>query len=485
MWARNVLLTVVAGCLVHAAAAQDDALSRMNYPEDLREDLLVIQQTIEQAHPDPFRYRTKAELDSLFSSLVSTFSTPLTAEGFIAATTPIFKAVGDASTVLAPPTAVQAAYEHTVPLMPVQVAVIGNRLYLDAELKGFRSLPSGCELLQFNGLSSAQVLGQLRRSVIADGADTTLMDRRVEQEFPVLYRRFIGPADRFKIAFLAGDGSTGEREIFAMTKDEMRQSCTPKGYALEPWRFEEMSDLHTAWLTLGTMDAKELERKKIHPERFLKDVLEALRKSQAATLVVDVRGAGGQDLGLAEQVYSLIASKPFRVVRSMSIRSGEVPDSYRYAEPAPDFFASVGSTYLAEANGRRELKPNDQRLLPLPPLANAFQGKVYVVANGLTTGAGAAFVMLANRNGRARTVGEELGSNATSFCGGRMLTVTLPRTGCILDVPLIRYVPDGVPDGPANRGERPDSAVGRLPQDVARGKDTVREALLQLIFELQ
>ena len=371
------------------------------------------------------------------------------------------------------------------PFLPIQVPVIGNRLYLDAELKGFRSLPSGCELVQINGVPAAQVLGQLRNSLVADGADTTLIDRRVEQDFPVFYRRFIGPSDRFKIAYRTADGTTGEREVIAMTKDEMRQTYVPKGYALEPWRLEEMPGLNTAWLTLATMDPKELELRKVHPERFLKGVLEALRKSRATTLVVDVRGADGPDLGMAEQVFSLIALKPFRVVRSMSIRCGEVPDSFRYAEPAPDFFASVGATYLPGSNGRRELRPSDQRLLPVLPLAGAFQGKVYVIANGSTTGAAAAFVMLANRSHRARTVGEEVGSNAASFSGGRILTVTLPKTGCILRVPLIRYVPDGVPDGPSDQGERPASAVGRLPQDVAQGRDTIREALLQLIGEMQ
>jgi hypothetical protein len=485
MGARGALLLGVLLGPVLIVRAQDDPVSRMIYPEQLREDLAIVRRTIEQAHPDPYRYRTEAEIDTLFANASASFTAPLTAEGFIGATLPVFKAIGDANTTLEPPAALEQEYEHSTPMLPVLVAVIGDRLYLDAELKGFRSLPPGCELLRINGLDAGEVLRRLRASLVADGADTTLLDRRIEQDFPVLYRRFIGPADRFKVEYQAADGSTGEREVMAMTQDEMRQTCTPKGYDLDPWRLEEMPDLKTAWLTLNTLDPDELERRKIHPERFLKSVQEALRKSKAATLVVDVRGASGPDLGMAEQIFALFARKPFRVVRSMSIRSGEVPDSYRYAAPAPNFFASVGTTYLPEVHGRRELKTDDPRLLPLPPQAEAFAGKVYVLADGGTTGAGAAFVMMAHRSGRARTVGEETGSNAASFCGGEMLTVTLPRTNCVLHVPLIRYVPDGIPPGPANRGELPASAVMRRPQDVAHGKDTVREAMLLLINEMQ
>ena len=485
MRGKGVCLAVMAWCCAFAVDAQDGPAARLIYPEDLREDMSVLRQTIEQAHPDPYRYHSGPELDTLFSTVAASFTVPLTAEEFIAAVLPVFKAVGDAGLVLAPPAVLSAQYDHAKPLIPIKVAVIGDRLYLDAELKGFRSLPTGCELVQINGQPAAELLNKLRSSLVPDGADTAWADGRIGQDFPLLYRRFIGASDRFRIAYRTAGGETGERDVFAMTKEEMQQTYARKGIALAPWRLEEMPDLHAAWLTLETMDRKELEQFKVNPERFLNGVGEALRKSKASTLVVDVRGAGGWDMRMAGQVFGLIARKPYRVVRSMSIRSGEVPDAYRYAETGADFFASAGGAYLPEVNGRRELKADDPRLVPVPPQKDAFDGKVYVVADGLTTGAGAAFVMMANRSGRARTVGGETGSNAVSFCGGPMLTLTLPHTDCILRVPLVRFVPEGNPDGPTSRGEFPASPVAQCPQDVAQGKDTVREALLQLIFELQ
>lgn len=482
---RYVWTAMLAGCTLWSARAQDNPLAPTLYPEDLREDLGVIQLTLEQAHPDPYRYRTKAEIDELFSSLSDSFSGPIASEEFIAATLPIFKAVGDANTMLAPPFGLQQSYEHTEPLLPISVAVIGGRLYLNEELKGFRSLPSGCEILQVNDRTAARILAQLRSSLVADGADTTLLDRRIERNFPELYRRFVEKTTRFHIRYRGSDGTTAEKDVFALTKDEMRQSYSPKGYDLAPWRFEELPELHTGWLTLGTMDLAELERRRIDPDRFLNNVREVLRKSGAGTLVVDVRGAGGEDPALAEKVFAIMAQAPYRAVKSMSIRSGRVPDSYQYARPAPEFFASVGNMYLPELNGRRDLKAEDPRLAIIAPNPKAFQGKVYVIGDGSTTGAGAAFVMLADRQGRARTVGEELGSNAASFCGGRILSVTLPRSGCILQVPLTRYVPDGTPGGPLNRGEMPASPVPQLPRDLTKGKDTVRGALLNLIAEMQ
>lgn len=466
-------------------AAQSDPQANVIYPEDLREDFSVIRQTLEQVHPDPYRYHGQGDLDRSFDQVASSFKGPLTAEGFISATLPVFKAIADAGTRLSPPAPVAEAYEHSVPLIPITVAVIGGRLYLDEELKGFRSLPSGCELLRINGLSATDLLAKLRESQVAEGADTTLLDRRIERNFPVFLRRYVQAAEKFNIAYRTSDGAEGVKEIFALTKDEMRQTYMPKGDDLPPWRMEELPSIRAAWLTVGTMDQNELQRQRIAPERFLNNALDALRKGRFSTLVIDVRGAGGSDLGVAQQVFALIAKTPYRLVKSVSIRSGRVPDSYRYAAPAPDFFASVGDMYLPELKGRRELRPDDPQLIFIQPVSKAFQGKVYVLCDGLTTGAAAAFVMLAKRSGRASTVGEETGSNAASYCGGQVLEVTLPRTGCVLHVPLMRYVPDGTPDGPTDRGELPKHRVSRGPDAVAKGTDPVREGLVDLITEMQ
>ena len=468
-----------------AVAAQDDPLTKVYSPEELREDLAVVRQTVEQAHPDPYRYTTKAELDQLFDAIGRSITVPITAEAFIATLRPAFRSIGDAGTELLPPKAVQQVYDHAEPMMPVTVAVIGDRLYLNEELKGFRSLPTACELLSINGRTAAQVLAILRNSQVPEGADTSLLDRRIERNFPELYRRHVERADKFSIRFRTADGMEGEHELFAMTKDEMHRSYRPKGYDLQPWRLEEFPPVRAAWLTLSTLEPADLEAARIVPEKFLSNVLDALKKGKASTLVIDVRGASGHDLGIAEQVFSIIGLQPFRVVKSMSIRSGRVPDSYRYATPYPEFFASVGGMYMAEAEGRRVLKPDDPRLQPVQAHGKAFEGKVYVVGDGLTTGAAAAFAMMAKRTGRARAVGEELGANAASFCGGRILEVTLPRSGSVLHVPLMRYVPEGHCEGPVDRGELPHYKVPQRAGDLARGKDTVREALLNLITEMQ
>jgi hypothetical protein len=481
------LLTTLAAMTVARLVGfgQDPALQQRFYPEDVHEDLQVLRRTIEQSHPDPFRYHTKVEMDLLFQSVDTSLRNPVTAEGFIRAVMPVLKAMGDANTSLGLPAAQAELYSHSVPLIPITVGVLGGKLYVDQELKGFRSFPPGSELLRINGRLSSRILATLRASQVPEGANTTRTDRRIGLKFPELYRRFVEDPDGFTIDYRAPDGTQGTKTVHAMTRDEMDRSMGQRGFRLRSWRMEELRDVNTGWLTLESLDRKGLEKEGIAPEKFLSSVREAVRRDRLTTLVIDLRGAGGEDTGLADQVFSLIAKTPYRLFRAMSVRSGNIPDSYKYAQPAPEFYASLGTDFMPEPNGRMGLKPDDPRLQMTSPEKDAFQGTVYVLCDGGTVDAAAALVMLAKRSHRATLVGEETGSNATSYCAGQVLQITLPRTGCILRLPLVRFVPDGNPGTDPARGELPDHVVTQLPNGLANGTDVVRNALVQLIGELQ
>lgn len=467
------------------AAGQGTEPSFRAYPEDMRSDLAVLWSTVQRAHPDPYRYLPGAELARLVDSTYVRLAVPLGIEAYLRELMPVLRAIGDAGTRVDPPEAIATAYARSGLLLPISVAVINDKLYLDEELKGFRSLPPGCELLSINGVRASDLLQRLRDLVVPEGANTTRQDKAIERDFPVLYRRCTGSTDRFIVEYRDASGLAGSQVLFAMTGEQIGQYHRSQDHGLRPWRLAEFPDTRSAWLTLATMDRAVLSEARIVPEKFLNNVLDVLRKGRTGTLVMDLRGAGGVDLALAEQVFALVAQAPYRVVSSASIGVGAGTDMKNEPGSAPEFFASVGNAYLPEEAGRRMMRADDPRLAHLLPMVRAFSGKVYVVCDGATTEAGAALVMLAKRSGRARVVGEEIGSNATSFCGGQRLDITLPGTGCRLQFPLNRYVPEGAATGPADHGELPTYAVPRDPQDMAKGRDTVRDKLMMLIKELQ
>ena len=167
------------------------------------------------------------------------------------------------------------------------------------------------------------------------------------------------------------------------------------------------------------------------------------------------------------------------------MRAVDRPSHYAQCEPLEDFYSSLPVNYLPASSDVYRLRPDDERLERLEPVAGAFDGKVYVVPDGATSEAAAAVVMMAKRNGRGSIVGEEVGTNVVSACGGRILRLHAPNSKLVFEVPLVRYVFDGAPKGPMDHGELPDHQVGLDARSLASGRDAVKEALLEMIMELQ
>ena len=200
-------------------------------------------------------------------------------------------------------------------------------------------------------------------------------------------------------------------------------------------------------------------------------------------MVIDLRGAGGRELGVAEQVFGAIATEPYRLVQNISVRSRTMPECSKWIAAHPEFFLDVNARYPRMLDDRFGVHPEDDRLTDLTPESKAFKGKVYVLCDGNTRDAAAAFVMLAKRTGRARVVGEEIGTNALTYTGGRDLIAEAPNSKVHFIVPLMRYTPSGKPAGPLDHGELPNTEIHPDASSVANGSDSVKENLIHYIRE--
>jgi hypothetical protein len=357
--------------------------------------------------------------------------------------------------------------------------VLGSDLYVEEELMGFRSIEPGSRIVRINGTDAASVLGALERMVPVDGHDRGRALGVVERDLPTLYALRYGTPAVHELDLVTPDGRRLTKVLKALTGDEIAVSFRPPGAGLKPWRSELYAEQGTTWVTLSTLDREVLQREGVDARRFIDLVLQEAREHEVGTLVIDVRGAGGADLGMAELVHGMIAHDPYRVVRAISFR--QPVEGAGGLEPA---YAQAGERSLSDG-AAVQVPVDDPRLAFTRPYDKAFQGKVYVVCDGLTTDAGAAFVMLAKRSGRARVVGQPTGSNSVSFCGGRSTMVTLPRSKVRLSVPGMLFTIEGQGGGAPDQGEQPHHLVQEQPWGVARGRDTVKRSLLEMIRDLR
>ena len=479
------LLVPILLCLMVPVRAQDGERALI-YPEHLREDLEVFRQALHAAHPDPYRYVTRAALDRTIDSLSRSITVPLAHERFAAAIQPLLHRLGDPNTVLEDPGVDRDWYRQQVLLLPLEVRVCEEVLVLEDELKGFGSIPPGSSILAIDGLPVGEVLGRMRAGIVSRGCGSGYADRMIEERFPELYDRFVGRDPQHDIRYRTPDGEEHTTRIASLTLEEMDRSMRPlEADVLTPWHYVHHDDLATTWLRLETFDQDRLRAAGIRTDRFLDELNTHLRDREVEVLVIDVRGAAGRELHMAEEVFSRFAEESFRVVQGMSVRSMSPPKGFVKSADSEAYYASVNAQYLPDRNEVYLLRPDDPRLEPMDPVRKAFGGKVYIVQDGGTREAGAALSILAGRSGRARLVGEATGTNALAYCGGRTLDVKAPASGLVLRMPLVRYLWDGAPRGEVDDGEPPHHPAHQEVSAVARGRDSVRDNLLQLIRELR
>lgn len=441
-------------------------------------ELGIIGDLLDHAHPDPYRYVSKGDLQRKLNAVADSTQRPVTVQRFAELLLPVFRAVGDANCQL-----VQAPLPSSVRLLPLKAVLVDGQLIVVDEPKGFRSIPRGSILRSINGNRVDSIVARIGRQIVTDGRNQSWRDAVIAAGFPERYYRHVDQSDTFDIVFTDPEGKREEVRVAGMTAEEVSLSRRPTGVHLAPWHSTRFDAQKALWLRLTSLEPEEMERNSIRPEKYLQAVLKEMQRNGIRDLVIDVRGTTGRELAMAELVFSAIALDPFRVVQDMSIRSLVPPEHYHHAIPQEEFYSTTSALFLPSGNGSYNVRPDDHRLDLVPPMRKAFRGKVYVVCDGGTRDAGAAFVMLAKRSKRARIVGEEVGSNAGSITGGRGLDITLPHSGLRFHIPLLRYVPDGMPAGPLDRGEMPHHTVLPLAGEIARGRDAVKSSLLELFKE--
>ncbi|MBL7938629.1 MAG: hypothetical protein JNL43_04640 [Flavobacteriales bacterium] len=467
------------------AAAQSPGSQEDLYPERLHLDIEILRNAIHEAHPDPYRYHTKAELDKVIDAVRGSIQRPMGIVDFECALVPIFKAIGDSHCRATWPQDFADRLRKEGLLIPIQVRILPEGLFLEDELKGFRSIPIGSRILSINERPVEQILERLLATVVTDGANRTYAERVVEREFAQRYYTYVEHAETFRVRYITPGKVEGQQTLFALTSADIARTRKPTGASLLPWGARAEQESGAMWVTMRTLDPDSLLRADQRPDRFIDALLDDARKNEAKTLVFDLRGAGGPDLAMAEVVFSAFAKQPFQVLDDMVVRSIAQPEHRASHEVPVDFYVSSNNHLLPGVQGSYRLPHNDPRLAEYVPTDKAFQGKVYIVCDGMTRDAAAALVMMARRTKRARVVGEETGSNAHGFTGGAEWVVTAPNSGLKFHVPLLKYIPAGHGEGPMDRGEQPDHQAFEEPGAMAKGRDSIKDALLELIREMQ
>ncbi|MCE9574582.1 MAG: hypothetical protein K8W52_15650 [Deltaproteobacteria bacterium] len=473
-------------CPVAAAPPSAPALAplpTLTAKQALR-DLRIVERALTDLHPGLFRYATPADFAAEMARARAAVADGSDLGEMYLLISRIGAAVRCGHTWTNPLNqgpAIQRELFDRADKLPVQLRLIGDRFLITGS--AVAAIAAGTELDAIDGRAPRAIVAELLPYLRADGASDG--KRRVQLDhgddgdamdhlYPLVHPPVAG---RYALRVRT---PAGERTIEVAATTRAARDAQLAASAADPaWRFAIDGD--TAVLTLPTFA---FWQRDFAWQRFLDDAFAQLAAKRVPYLIIDQRRNEGGDSAIGDAVLAYLIRAPvtFPPRRAEVVYERAPYDVARFLDTWDfGFFDRTG--HVAKGAGRNLI---DTALSTagrtIAPAAAPFGGRTFVLIGPNNSSAGFLFADAIQRTGAATLVGEPTGGNQRGLNGGELAWVTLPESGVALDIPLVAWMPPGLPP---DAGIAPDLAVTPRLEEVAAGIDPVMAAARAAIAQLR
>lgn len=439
---------------------------------DLKEDLSVFQAALTEAHPGLYTYHDSAYFAARFRAVEQELVRPMTEEAFFRLLNPLMAAIRCGHTKWhrdGKPDDLFAFHEKG--LFPLRLYFREGKAYVLENYAG-QHIPLAAEVVSINGQPMDTVARQLLDQVLADGLVQSARWRALGDRFAGYYVNFIGEQTRFKIGYKVNGGRT--------------KVASMPGIELATLRARERLPVADSLRLFFPADSIASLRIPVFMpqaggpsfEKFLDAAFTKIRQAGVGHLILDLRdNEGGLDRW-GVQLYAWLTRKPFRYYDRLAVVSDRPLSFRRYASMPAEydqlkaFIQQQGDHYLFT------MHPNLGEQQPRP---NPYEGKLYVLLNGLSFSVTTEFAAVVRDQGRGVFIGEESGGTMAGNNSGGFAIVRLPHTRLTLGIPLLSYQMHLEGKYAPGRGILPDHSVVPTVAEMLMKEDVVLEKTLELI----
>jgi hypothetical protein len=459
--------------------------------EKLTEDFIIFKKALLEIHPGLYRYKTKAEMDSVFNHFQEVFSKPLSYQEAFLNFTRLTSAIQCGHTF--PSFYNQIGFVKEVVLnqkdkLPFTFRVLDEQIVIIENIAENVDLPIGTEILAIEGIPTQTLLKETAKLVKADGtndakryADLNTFGiggyfEMFDCYFPLLYP----PAnEQYTIKIKKPNSEKAEElKIKTVSRNERMNALIKKNpnhisKADQLWKLEFWEN-NTAYLQLGTFDVFQLS---FEWSTFLKNAFSEIKKRKIKNLVIDIRwNEGGQDEVLLF-IGRNLAKQPIKIPQRQDlVRYRKIPaelKSYLFTWNN-DFFDLSPKTkpynenfYILTGDNITEIQPSK----------NAFEGNTYLLVNAVNSSATFYFAEIAKENKLATLIGETTGGSQKGLNAGTMFFLRLPNSKIEIDIPIIGSFSVDKP----SEGIKPDIVVKQSKNSIIKGEDNVLKITQEVI----
>jgi len=446
-----------------------------------KNDLAIYRQALEQSHPSLYRFTPIEKYDAVFDSIRLNLSDKTTELNFFRSVSQISSLIREGHSYVQPPKSLSYSIKRKN-LFPFGVLVEDDRIVIRNSRSQELEYLKKANIESINGKSIESILKIMAESTNTVSAfNTSGLKSRLSlyNNFALAYYYFIDTTSHFQIDYrpqptaknipLEVEGSSDQ--LTKLSYLELPPEPVP------PFHLEVNEQSSTATMRISTFAYWIVDKKIKDYTKFFKESFISLQNKGIKHLIIDVRGNRGGEEMIAGDLLTYLIDYDFSIYRYCKAKTlnfdftNSLPNSNRMKLAKSNYTATDSGFVMKKADF---LKPYTSKK------DHNFDGKVYVISNGICASACNIFLALVKTHKVGTIVGQESGGAFEDVDGRHRISFNLPYSGIFVSYPAwaMKLNTSG---GDKQRGVIPDFEVKPTIKEVINGTDAEMAFVLQLL----
>ncbi|HEX4956788.1 MAG TPA: S41 family peptidase [Lacibacter sp.] len=484
-----LLLLIIISCGSSCAVSHQFTPEKKYSPQELQEDLQLMEQTLRRNHPSLYWYSSKNEIDASFQRAYQLLTDSMNENRFKN---------------LIAETLFPIRCGHT----SVRHSTQWNRYYTGRAQRGFplglkitddstlvittnfnrrdSLLKRGMKIEDINGLSSKQIIDTLFPLVSIDGNARNFSYQNISNSFQAYYNSRFPGEKKFVIGFLNGNGEKQQTTIAApgAERDTVRRisavttpGTTEPELSLRQRRIRAVRDFSIDTSNIYASMRVGSFTRYLRPS-FIRKTFRELNRKEIPHLIIDVRNNGGGLIKSSLLLTRYIRQQPFYFTDSIFSTVKTIKAPIRIKKK---FIHNIGMLLLTR---KRDNQLYDFSFFKRQyrPKRNHYKGSVYILTGGYSFSATTMFLANVKGNENVTLIGEETGGGYYGNNGVFIPEMVLPHTKLRVRLPLFRIV-NNKSFHKNGSGVMPDREVKPDAESIRLNKDPKQAKAVELIMQ--
>lgn len=461
-------------CIVHNFSSSllgQTFKPRLMEVKSMKEELIFVQNKLNEVHPEPYHYTSKQKFDESLNALQGNLR-PMSLEQWYVQLASLISSLHDGHTgIYYDQNERERYFKQDGKLLPFMMNVSDDKNLIIQHNFTRDSDVDSATVLSLNGHSSVELLNEM--SLLTFGESEVFRHSQITEMFGRMYWLLFGHTDYLELTIRLKNGSQKTEKYACLTKTEFDElfkrdfpiANQPNNYHM---KLTTSFNKNVPSITLNDFMLYEGYKDSIA------NIFKTISEEKIDTLFIDLRGNGGGEHQITEEINHYLLDKPWVLVSKAKIKMSKefydvFPNGVRWLakvlpkKPSLKLAAAVmtNNTKIKKIKKVRDTitKAITYEIYTKPKQHYSktyfFSGKVFLLTDRNSYSMSGMFAAIMKDYNRAVIVGEETGGLANPH--GSNVSVKLPYSNFKFTVSTSRaYRPSGIFD---NQGVIPDIQV--------------------------